>query len=64
MDANIEGQVAKEKNIATLIKQTDILINATPIGMYPNIDATPISKDLLHKELFVFDVIYNQWKQN
>lgn len=59
MDANIEGKVANEKNIANLIKQADILINATPIGMYPKIDVTPISKDLLHNELFVFDVIYN-----
>ncbi len=59
MDANIEGELASEKNISNLIRKTDILINATPIGMDPHIDASPISKDLLHDELFVFDVIYN-----
>ncbi|MHA1984945.1 MAG: shikimate dehydrogenase family protein, partial [Candidatus Hodarchaeales archaeon] len=37
----------------------DILINATPIGMYPKIKDTPIKKDLLHGDLFVFDVVYN-----
>ncbi|MHA1147048.1 MAG: shikimate dehydrogenase [Promethearchaeota archaeon] len=59
MDANIKGMLSNEKNIAEQIKNADILINATPIGMYPKIDATPIKKELLHRDLFVFDVIYN-----
>ena len=59
MDANIEGELASEKKISKLIKQTDLLINATPLGMHPHTDATPLSKELLHKDLFVFDVIYN-----
>ena len=59
MDADIEGELASETKISNLIKRSDILINATPIGMDPHIDASPISKDLLHKDLFVFDVIYN-----
>jgi shikimate dehydrogenase len=59
MDSAIEGKLASKKIIAQEIKQTDILINATPIGMHPNEDFAPISKELLHDELFVFDVIYN-----
>ncbi|MFX0070490.1 MAG: shikimate dehydrogenase, partial [Candidatus Hermodarchaeota archaeon] len=59
MDANIEGKLANEKIIQAEIKQTDILINATPLGMHPKEEATPIDKKLLHDELFVFDVIYN-----
>ena len=59
MGADIEGKLASEKIIKAEIKQTDILINATPLGMHPKEDATPIAKNLLHNELFVFDVIYN-----
>jgi len=53
------GMEMNGKMLRTLISSVDILINTTPIGMYPKIDRSPISKDLLHENLFVFDVIYN-----
>ncbi|MHA1256818.1 MAG: shikimate dehydrogenase [Promethearchaeota archaeon] len=53
------GMEMNGKTLRTLISSVDILINTTPIGMYPKIDRSPISKDLLHENLFVFDVIYN-----
>ncbi len=59
MGANIEGKISNSKTITEEIKKADILINATPLGMHPKVDATPISKDLLHSDLFVFDVVYN-----
>lgn len=59
MDANIQGMKASEKTLTDLIKEADLLINATPIGMSPKTDASPIPKNLLHEDLFVFDVIYN-----
>ena len=37
----------------------DILINASPVGMYPNIDACPVSEEVVADCGFVFDVIYN-----
>ena len=59
MEANVEGKLASAKVLAEEIKHADLLINATPIGMHPKEGDSPISKDLLHQELFVFDVIYN-----
>jgi len=59
MGANVEGKLASDKVLADEIKHADLLINATPVGMYPKEGNSPISKDLLHQELFVFDVIYN-----
>lgn len=59
MGANVEGKLASDKVLANEIKHADLLINATPIGMHPKEGDSPISKDLLHQELFVFDVIYN-----
>ncbi|MBI2469952.1 MAG: shikimate dehydrogenase [Planctomycetes bacterium] len=38
---------------------TDILINATPVGMFPNINETPIGKNKLKPNMTVFDTIYN-----
>ena len=57
--ANVEGKVSNENLLKQEIEKTDILINCTPIGMYPKINMTPVPKSLLHSELFVFDVIYN-----
>ncbi|MFX1326004.1 MAG: shikimate dehydrogenase [Promethearchaeota archaeon] len=59
MDVDIEGKLNTPNTIKSDIANADILINATPVGMHPNVNDTPISKDLLHKDLFVFDVVYN-----
>lgn len=37
----------------------DLLINATPVGMYPNENACPISDEVISKCEHVFDAIYN-----
>jgi 3-dehydroquinate dehydratase/shikimate dehydrogenase len=36
----------------------DVLINCTPVGMYPKVDATPLAADQLTGR-FVYDLIYN-----
>ncbi len=41
------------------IKDADILINATPVGMYPHEDETLVDAGLMHSELVVFDIVYN-----
>ncbi len=37
----------------------DLLINSTPVGMFPNVDKMPCAADVLDNVKFVFDVIYN-----
>lgn len=37
----------------------DLLINATPVGMYPKVDACAVSDEIIENCLSVFDVIYN-----
>lgn len=37
----------------------DVLINATPVGMYPKVDACVVSDDVISRTKFVFDAIYN-----
>ena len=36
-----------------------LLINCTSVGMYPNIDQTPLPKDCIKKDMVVFDTVYN-----
>jgi shikimate dehydrogenase len=44
------------------IREADILVNGTPLGMHPEIEKTPVEKDLLHPGLLVFDLVYNPIK--
>ncbi|MDO8522509.1 MAG: shikimate dehydrogenase [bacterium] len=39
--------------------QFDVIVNATPVGLHPNTDATPVSKDIIRKGSVVFDLVYN-----
>ena len=51
-----------EKNIREIIDHCQLLVNASPLGMEEG-DTSPISKELLHKDLFVYDVVYNRETQ-
>lgn len=46
----------------TYIKTANILINTTPVGMFPNTSETPIETKFLHSGLFVYDIVYNPLK--
>lgn len=37
----------------------DVMINATPVGMYPKCDACVVSDEVISRTKFVFDAIYN-----
>ena len=37
----------------------DLVVNATPVGMYPNVDASPLKKEQLEGVKYVFDAVYN-----
>ena len=39
-----------------------ILVNTTPVGMFPHADEMPITNDLLTPDLTVMDIIYNPLK--
>lgn len=41
------------------VSGADIIINATPTGMHPNINITLVPAKLLHKKQIVFDIVYN-----
>jgi len=58
----IEAHEYNQHSITNLVQSIDILINTTPVGMYPDIKTSPLPKQALHERLCVFDVIYNPLK--
>lgn len=48
-----------EKDIQRSLRNCRLLVNASPVGMKEG-DAAVIGKELLHKDLFVYDVVYNR----
>jgi shikimate dehydrogenase len=42
-----------------LLRDADVLINTTTLGMHPNTDTTIATAEELHSDLTVFDIVYN-----
>jgi shikimate dehydrogenase len=40
----------------------DIIINTTPVGLYPDVSASPLPDYLFHKKQIVFDMIYHPFE--
>ncbi|MBI5574405.1 MAG: shikimate dehydrogenase [Elusimicrobia bacterium] len=55
-------KVVKTSQVPDEIKNADIFINATPVGMKAG-ECSPIDKKYLRKDLFVYDVVYNRETQ-
>ena len=61
---NVAGADAAkgESDLASVgghLSDANLLVNCTPVGMYPNVDRMPISEDLLREDVTVYDVVYN-----
>jgi shikimate dehydrogenase len=58
----VEALELNRENLARVLDRADIVVNATSMGMTPNIDETPVTSDLLKPDLTVFDIVYNPIK--
>jgi shikimate dehydrogenase len=45
--------------IKNLLREADVLINTTTLGMHPNTDTAIATAEELHPDLIVFDIVYN-----
>lgn len=48
-------------NLSSLIPATDLLVNTTPVGMTPHVDASPVEEKLMQKlkaDAIAYDLIY------
>lgn len=55
---NINGINWTDRSIKELFGSSEIIINATSVGMWPGIDVSPVDINLLQERHIVFDVIY------
>ena len=55
----VKGVKLSETELHSELPNTDILINATSLGMYPRVTETPVKQKHLHQGLTVFDIVYN-----
>ncbi len=61
-DLNAVVAVHPWENLPLVIPHTELLVNTTPLGMAPNIDASPVTAELLqrlHQSAIAYDLIYN-----
>lgn len=49
-------------NLETALAGAGIVVNATSLGMSPNVDATPIPSELLRPGIILYDIVYNPLK--
>ncbi len=54
-----KAQASGYEGLKAIIRDSDILINSTSVGMYPKISGTIVTSDMMHKDLTVFDIVYN-----
>lgn len=55
-----EGYIGYEQVDETLVRQYQIIVNCTPLGMYPDIEGYPdIPYHALSQEQLLFDCVYN-----
>ena len=50
---------ARVINLKEVSEGYDLIINGTPVGMYPHTDACVLPKEIIEKSRAVFDAIYN-----
>ncbi len=53
-------QISYQQVTPAVLKECSLIINTTPLGMYPNIDTCPpLPYEAIGPDHFVFDLIYN-----
>ena len=55
----VKGGTLSAEFLTKEMKTTDILVNATSVGMHPDVNSSPVPSDLLRSGLCVMDIIYN-----
>ncbi len=60
-ELQISIQIHEWSALDALLPQVGLVVNTTPIGMYPNVDASPLGEeamDLLPSHAIIYDLIY------
>lgn len=55
----VEDYFLDEVTLGRTVRDAQVLIHSTPVGMSPRADATCVQATLLHPDLAVMDIVYN-----
>ncbi len=58
-DCAVYAVAVNSKEFAQTLSESTLLVNATPVGMKEG-DPCVLDPDYLHKDLFIYDVVYNR----
>lgn len=58
----IEAVELRDEGLADRAGRADLLVNTTSVGMHPDVNGIPLPPDLLHRNLKVYDLVYNPLK--
>jgi len=58
-NASVEPYSLNSSELEEALKEADILINTTPVGMTPDVEGTPVDGSLIRPGTLVFDMVYN-----
>ncbi|WP_309493412.1 shikimate dehydrogenase [Candidatus Hecatella orcuttiae] len=58
----VKGIRLNSERLGEELRDAELLVNTTSVGMHPHEDASPIPSRLLHSGLTVFDIVYNPLK--
>ena len=55
----VKGRKYSDEVLMEELRTTNILVNATSVGMHPDVEVSLVPSDLLRSDLCVMDIIYN-----
>ena len=55
----VKGAALSSEVLEEELETTDILVNATSVGMDPDVNSSPVPLSLLRRDLCVMDIVYN-----
>jgi len=60
--ANVRSVKMAQELLEKELEDCSVLINASPVGMFPRINDSPVPAKFLRKNLAVFDIVYNPFR--
>ncbi len=58
-NTSVEPSPLRRSELEKALKEANILINTTPVGMTPDVEGTPVDGSLIRPGTLVFDTVYN-----
>lgn len=58
-NATLTAGHLNEASMKVDMKECDLIINATPVGMWPDVDQSPVTAEAIPEGIIVLDMVYN-----